>query len=73
MSTTATSFRPGQKTDKVWCGDIVRRCEFIRPLARGGLLFWDETAKCFYRAYWEQLDGQFILNGWECSTSPFSS
>lgn len=70
---TATSFKPGQKTNKVWCGDIVTKCTFIRPLTNGGLLFWDETFKCFRRAYWEELDGDMILNGWTCASTPFTS
>lgn len=71
MSMTATSFKPGQKTDKVWCGDIVAKCKFVRPLTGGGLLFWDETFKVFRRAYWEQIAGEMILNGWTCSATPF--
>ncbi len=70
---TATSFKPGQKTDKVWCGDIVTRCEFIRPLTGGGLLFWDETFSVFRRAHWEQLGGDMILNGWACASTPFTT
>ncbi len=73
QSVGTTSFKPGQKTDKVWCGDIATKCEFICPLTGGALLFWDETLKCFRRAYWEQVDGDMILNGRNCSPAPFSS
>lgn len=70
---TATSFKPGQHIDTVWCGDIVTDCEFIRPLTGGGLLFWDHTLKCFRRAHWEQLGGDMVLNGWTCASTPYSS
>lgn len=73
MKPTATSFKPGQHTSNVWCGDIVSDCEFIRPLTGGGLLFWDHTFKTFRRVHMEEISGSTVLNGWTCQATPFST
>ncbi len=63
-------FKKGDITDKVWAGDFVAKCEFIDYLPLGLMLFYDKTFKCFRRVYWEYYDKKFILNGWDCASSP---
>ncbi len=67
----ARTFKPGDKTDRVWSGDIVTKCTFLGDLGQGRLHFYDETFKCFRSAYWQPLQGEFVLNGWNCSATPF--
>lgn len=61
----------GDMTRDVWSGDIVTDCEFIARVDTNAMLahtflFFDHTFNCFRRAFWEKVDGQFVLNGWKC-------
>lgn len=62
-------FQLGDMTDRVWCGDIVTRCEFLRHLGDGRMLFRDHTFNCYRAAFWERLNGEFVLNGWTCAAT----
>jgi len=62
-------FKLGDKTKKVWAGDIVTECEFICDLDRGNMLFYDTKFKCFSRVFQEPY-GKQILNGWDCADKP---
>ena len=60
----AKEYKIGEITKDVWCGDFVVECEFIKKLPKGQLLFYNPKSKVFHAAFWEVLDGEFILNGW---------
>jgi hypothetical protein len=63
-------FEIGEKTQSVWCGDIVTTCEYLGDLGQGRMLFWDVTFRCFRRVFIE-MDGKTpILNGWDCASRP---
>lgn len=67
-----TRFKPGDKTRKIWAGDLVSECVFLQYLSEGKMLFYDLKFKCFRSVYWEKSDigGIFTLNGWTVSSDP---
>lgn len=73
MKARLPHFKPGDITEDVWSGDIVTKCEFIRYLDHGMMLFYNGTTKCFVRAFWEAVDDDeeviTLLNGWDCSST----
>lgn len=66
MSRDPFTFTLGDMTDKVWSGDIVTKCEYLGE-SDGRLLFRDHTFGCYRRAYWQRLNGSWVLNGWTCA------
>lgn len=64
------TYKPGEITTDVWCGDLVVELEFIKYLSRGHLLFFNPESKRFHRAYYEVIGRDFVLNGWESAVSP---
>lgn len=64
------NFKLGDKTNRVWHGDLVTECEYICNLGQGRMLFYDTKSKCFRRVFIEETNGVFILNGWDCANTP---
>jgi hypothetical protein len=69
-----SQFKSGEKTKKIWCGDLVCNCEFIKDLEEGRMLFYDIDNDCFRLVYpeWDNREKTYLLNGWKCSKKPFN-
>lgn len=64
-------FKLGDKTEDVWAGDIVTKCEYLADLGQGRMLFYDTRFKCFRRVFIVvDKDGEPYLNGWDCAGKP---
>lgn len=59
-------FKIGDITEEIWCGDIVTKCEFIKKLGLGLMLF-KECDSGTYRLVYRERDGS--LNGWNAFSS----
>lgn len=60
-------FKPGDKTNRIYRGDIAREHEFIGETTKGRLIFYDTDGKYFVAAYWkyDSRDGKFYLYAWD--------